>query len=52
MIEGLVDRTFCWSCLRCPFAVSSNFGRCLRTSSEVRPGQVAKYPESVALVQL
>ena len=51
-IEGLVKRMFCRSCLRCSFAVASNLGRCLRTSSEVRPVQVAKYPEFMALVQV
>ena len=51
-IEDLVKRMFCRSCFRCPFAVASNLGICLRTSSEVRLGQVAKYPESMALVQV
>ena len=51
-MEGLVERMFCRSCLRCPFAVVSNLGRCLCTSLEVRPGQVEKYPASMALVQV
>ena len=28
--EGLVERMFYRSCLRCPFTVASNLGRCLR----------------------
>ena len=32
--------------------VASYLGRCLRTKSEVRPGQVAKNPESMAFVQV
>ena len=51
-IEGLVDQIFCRSCLRFPFAVAGDLERCLCTSSEVRPDQVAKYPSSVALVQV
>ena len=51
-IEGLVERIFCRSYFRCPFAVARDLGGCLRTSSEVRPGQVAKYPASMALVQV
>ena len=51
-IEGLVECMLCRSCLRCPFAVASNLGRCLCTSSEVRTGQVAKYPASMSLVQV
>ena len=51
-LEVLVERMFCRSCLRCHFAVASYLGRCLRTSLEVRPGQVAKYPVSIALVQV
>ena len=51
-IEGLVERMFCQSCFRCPFAVASNLARCLRTRSEVRPGQVAKYLALMDLVQV
>ena len=51
-IEGLVGHMFCRFCLRCSFALASDLGRCLRTSSEVRPGQVAKYPASMDLVQV
>ena len=48
----LVDLTFFWSCRRCPLAVARDFGRCLWTKSEVRPGQVEKKPESMACVQV
>ena len=51
-IEGLVKHMFCRSCFRCPFAVASDLGRCLCTSSDVRPGQVAKYLALMALVQV
>ena len=51
-MESLVERMFCRSCLRCPFAVAIDLGRCLRTSLEIRPGQVAKYPASMDLVQV
>ena len=51
-IEGLVERMFCLSCFRCPFAVASYLGRCLRTRLDFRPGQVAKYPALMALVQV
>ena len=36
----LVDRTFCRCWLRFPWAVASALGRCLRTSLEMRLGQV------------
>ena len=52
VIEGLVDRMFFRSCLRCPFTVDSNLGRCFCTSLEVRPGQVAKYPASMDFIQV
>ena len=42
----------CLYCFRCPFTVARDLGRCLRTSSDVRPGQVAKNPASMALVQV
>ena len=51
-IEGLVERVFFRSFFRFPFEVSSNLRKCLRASSDVRPGQVAKYPVLVALVQV
>ena len=51
-IEVLVERMFYQSCLRCPFTVDSDFGRCLHTRLDVRMGQVAKYPASMALVQV
>ena len=50
--ESLVERMFFRSCFRCPFAVASDLGSCLRTSSDVRAGQVAKNPASMALVQV
>ena len=33
-------------------AVSMDVGRCLHTSLEVKPGQVLKYPSSMALHQV
>ena len=33
-------------------AVSMDEGGCLRTSLEVRPGQVVKYPDSMVLYQV
>ena len=51
-MAGLVDRTFCWFCLICPFAVAINLGRFLHTSSEVSLGQVANYPVPIDLVQV
>ena len=33
-------------------AVSMDVGRCLRTSLDVRPGPVVKYPASMALYQV
>ena len=48
----LVDQT-CWQVsLRWPLEVSMDAGRCLRTNLEVRPVQVAKYPESMVLHQV
>ena len=35
-----------------PLAVAMELARCLRTSVEVRPGQVVKNPESIALIQV
>ena len=37
---GFVERRFCRICLRWPLTVASDFGRCFRTKSAVRPGQV------------
>ena len=43
----------CWNAsLRRPLVVSMDVGMCLRTSLDVRPGQVAKYPASMALHQV
>ena len=40
----------CWrASLRWPLVVSMDVGRCLRNSLDVRPGQVVKYPASMAL---
>jgi hypothetical protein len=30
--------------------VAIDFGRCLRTKLEVRPGQVAKWPASISVI--
>ena len=50
---GVLVKQTCWRVsLRCPFAVSVYFGRCLHTSLDVRPGQVVKKPASVALYQV
>ena len=48
----LVDRTFCRSWHRCPFAVARLLGKCLRTRTEVRPSHVVKKPEMMAAVQV
>ena len=48
----LVDRTCLWVSLRWPLDVSMDAGRCLCTNLEVRPGQVVKYPPSMALHQV
>ena len=43
----------CWcASLRWTLAVSIDVGRCLCTSLDVRPGQVVKYPASMALHQV
>ena len=43
----------CWrASLRWPLAVSMDVGRCLYNSLDVRPGQVVKYPVSMALHQV
>ena len=48
----MVDRA-CWrASLGFRFSVSVDLGRFLRTSLDVRPGQVMKKPASIALHQL
>ena len=48
----IVER-MCWpASLGWPLAVSIDGGGCLRTSLDVRPGQVVKYPASMALHQV
>ena len=46
----LVDRTFCRSWRRFPFAVAMLLGKCFRTRVDVRPGHVAKKPAVIAVV--
>ena len=46
----LVDRTFCRSWRRCPFAVAVLLGNFFRTRAEVRPGHVVKKPAVIAVV--
>ena len=48
----LVERTFCRSWPRRPFAVARLLGKCLRTRAEVSPGHVVKKPEVMAAVQV
>ena len=48
----LVDRTFCRSWRRCPFAVARFLGIFLRTRAEVRPGHVVNKPDVMAAVQV
>ena len=48
----LVERTFCRSWRRCPFAVARLLGKCLRTRAEMRPGHVVKKPEVMSAVQV
>ena len=48
----LVDRMFCWSCRRCPFAVARILGKCFRASAELRPSHVLKKTEVIAVVQV
>ena len=47
---------FKWVCWRAslgwPLVVSMNVERCFRTSLDVKPGQVVKYPASMALHQV
>ena len=44
----LVDRKFFRSWRRCPLAVASLLGNCLRTRAGFSPGQVVKKPEVMA----
>ena len=46
----LVERTFCWSWQRCPFAVAMLLGKIFRTKADVRPGHVVKKPAVIAVV--
>ena len=48
----LVDRTFCHSWRRCPFAVAMLLSKCFRTRAEVRPGHVVKKPAVIAVVHV
>ena len=43
-----VEQTFFWARRRWRLDVATDFGRCFRTSCEVRPGQVEKKPASMA----
>ena len=46
----LVDRTFCRSWRRCPFAVAVLWGRKFQTIADVRPGHVVKKPAVIVVV--
>ena len=48
----LVDRTFCQSWRKLPFAVARLLVKCLRTRAEVRPGYVVKKPAVMTVVQV
>ena len=48
----VVDLITCLISPMCPRAVGLDFGRCLRTRSDVRSGQVANRPASMALIQV
>ena len=48
----LVDRTFCRSWRRCPFAVAMILGKKFRTREELRPGHVVKKPAVITVVQV
>lgn len=50
--RDFVERMFIFFLRICPFAVAIDLGRCLRTRSEVRPGQVVKNPASMATIQV
>ena len=45
----LVDRTFCRSWWRCPFAVAMLLGKCFQTRADVRLGHVVNKPEVIAV---
>ena len=47
-----VDRTFCGSWWRCPFAVAILLGKCFWTGAELRPGHVVKKPAVIAVVHV
>ena len=46
----LVDRMFCRSWQRCPFAVAILLGKCFRTRAEVRLVHVVKKPAVIVVV--
>ena len=46
----LVDRTFCWSWRRSPFAMVTLLGKCFRTRADVRPCHVVKKPAVILVV--
>ena len=48
----LVDRMFCRSWKRCPFAVARLLSKCFRTRAELIPGHVVKKPAVIAVVQV
>ena len=48
----LVERRPCRSSFRWPLSVAIDLGKCFRTRLEVKPGQVAKKPLSIALHQV
>ena len=45
----LVNRKFCWSWRRCPFAVAMLLGKCFQTRADVSPGRVVKKPAVIAV---
>ena len=48
----LVDCMFCWSWLRCPFAVAMLLGKRFRTRAKLRPGHVVKKPAVILVVHV
>ena len=48
----LVDRTFCWSWRRRPFAVAMILSKFFRTRADLRPGHVVKKPAVIAVVHV
>ena len=46
----LVDRTFCRSWRRCPFAVAILLGKFFRKRAELRPDHVVKKPAVIVVV--